>query len=44
MTNDERKGGFRFELEYYDAPVDWTVRANPDGLVDEFVEWVEEEG
>lgn len=32
------------ELEYYDDPVDWTVRANPEGLVDEFVAWVEEEG
>ncbi|HWZ23040.1 MAG TPA: hypothetical protein VNW06_10325 [Cytophagaceae bacterium] len=27
------------ELEYYDEPVSWTVRSNPKGLVDEFVEW-----
>lgn len=30
------------ELEYYDAPVNWTLKANPKGLVDEFVEWVDE--
>ncbi|RZK17755.1 MAG: hypothetical protein EOO43_13205 [Flavobacterium sp.] len=27
------------ELEYYDLPISWTVRSNPDGLVDEFIEW-----
>lgn len=27
------------ELEYYDKPVSWTVRSNPKGLVDEFVNW-----
>lgn len=27
------------ELEYYDEPISWTVRSNPKGLVDEFVEW-----
>ncbi len=25
------------ELEYYEVPIDWTIRANPAGLVDEFV-------
>ena len=25
------------ELEYYEVPVDWTIRANPAGLVEEFV-------
>jgi hypothetical protein len=29
------------ELEYYEAPVSWTVRANPQGLADEFAKWVE---
>jgi hypothetical protein len=27
------------ELEYYDLPISWTLKSNPDGLVDEFVEW-----
>jgi hypothetical protein len=27
------------ELEYYDKPVSWTVRSNPNGLVDDFVDW-----
>ncbi len=26
------------ELEYYDDPINWTIRANPEGLVDEFVQ------
>lgn len=30
------------ELEYYDAPADWTSRANPQGLADEFVAWIDE--
>lgn len=29
------------ELEYYDAPAGWTLRANPPGLADEFLEWVD---
>lgn len=28
------------ELEYYDDPVSWTQRANPQGLADEFARWV----
>ncbi|UYQ94544.1 hypothetical protein MKQ68_05495 [Chitinophaga horti] len=28
------------ELEYYDEPVAWTMKGNPDGLADEFEEWV----
>lgn len=28
------------ELEYYDKPLNWTKRANPTGLVDEFENWV----
>ena len=27
------------ELEYYDAPLSWTERANPEGLVDEFLSY-----
>ena len=27
------------ELEYYDRPISWTVRSNPDGLADEFLNW-----
>ncbi len=27
------------ELEYYDLPVDWTVRSNPKPLVDEFLKY-----
>ena len=27
------------ELEYYDKPINWTLRANPNGLVDDFVNW-----
>ncbi len=27
------------ELEYYDLPISWTIKSNPSGLVDEFVEW-----
>ena len=27
------------ELEYYDKPVGWTIKSNPKGLVDEFVNW-----
>lgn len=32
------------ELEYYDEPISWTVRANPQGLADEFVNWAESAG
>lgn len=28
------------ELEYYDEPLNWTRRANPDGLAAEFEQWV----
>ncbi|AJW65111.1 hypothetical protein VO54_03685 [Elizabethkingia miricola] len=27
------------ELEYYEEPIRWTIKSNPNGLVDEFVEW-----
>lgn len=26
------------DLEYYEEPIDWTIRANPTGLVDEFLQ------
>lgn len=28
------------ELEYYEAPVNWTKQANPEGLTSEFEDWV----
>jgi len=28
------------ELEYYDDTLDWSLKSNPQGLVDEFSEWV----
>ncbi len=27
------------ELEYYDLPIDWTIRSNPKPLIDEFLEF-----
>jgi hypothetical protein len=31
------------DLELYEVPIDWTIRANPIGLVDELVKYYEEE-
>ena len=27
------------ELEYYDLPIEWTVRSNPKPLIDEFLKF-----
>ncbi len=27
------------ELEIYDKPISWTLRSNPEGIVDEYLEW-----
>jgi len=32
------------ELEYYDLPVTWTKRGNPENLITEFLGWVQTEG
>lgn len=32
------------ELEYYELPVTWTRRANPEDLINEFLGWVQSEG
>ena len=29
------------ELEYYDKPVNWTKKGNPTGIVNQFIDWVE---
>lgn len=30
------------ELEYYDKPIGWTKKANPDGVTEEFEKWIKE--